>query len=486
MPNHVFDMKNIHNLLAIIMAMFTAWQAQAQCPQPTVTGNQILCSNSTLTLTAQGNYTSYAWSNGDNTASSVISTPSVYTVTVTCSNGSTAIGGASVQGFTTGIGIVTPVICAGQCAQANILVTNGQNTGPFTAVLSLSTGGTETITSPGGQGNFFTVQLCPTQTTTYTILSVTNSQGCTAFINPNIASGTITVNGGSISINGPTSLCSGQTATLSADPANFQTYAWSNGGSGSTTTIASPGTYSVTATATGGCTATASINVETVPFDPPSITGGGPLCPGGSLELTAGGSYTAYTWSNGGSGQSINISAPGTYTVTVTNANGCTGTETEVVNAGSSANTTLEGPSSICPNTFATLTSTGNFASYQWSSGGTTSSLNVTTAGNYTVTVTNTDGCTGTAMQVLGDVPLPTVSFTGPPEVCVGDCLSFNVSFTGTPPFSLTYTAGGGPSQTQSFNANTGTLEVCPPAGTPPGQMTLEAVSLTDANCVCD
>ncbi len=84
-------------------------------------------------------------------------------------------------------------------------------------------------------------------------------------------------------------------------------------------------------------------------------------------------------------------------------------------------------------------------------------------------------------------LPQPTVSFAvANPEVCAGDCLTFDVTFTGTPPFSLTYTAGGGPTQTQIFSANSGTLEVCPPAGTPPGPVTLEAVSLTDANCVCE
>ncbi len=480
-------MKNFVNLLTLFMALFAAGQVQAQCPQPIVTGNQILCDNTTVTLTAQGSYASYAWSNGDNTASAVISTPSVYTVTVTCGNGSTAIGGASVLGFTTGIGVVDPNICAGQCAQANILVTNGQNTGPFTAILSLSTGGTETIVSPGGQGNFFTVLLCPTQTTTYTIVSVTNSQGCTAFINPNLASGTITVSGGTVNINGPTSLCTGQTATLTADPSNYQSYTWSNGGSGSSTTISSPGTYSITATAAGGCSATASITVDPAPFDPPTITGGGTICPGSSLELIAGGSYASYDWSNGQAGQAVTVSAPGIYTVTVTDANGCTGTDSEVVSPGIPANTSIIGPSNICPNATTTLTAVGNFASYQWSGGETTNSITVNTPGTYNVTVTDIGGCTGTASQTLGTSPLPSVSFSsGNPEVCAGDCLSFTVDFSGTAPFDLTYTTSVSGQQTQTFNANTGALVVCPPAGTPQGTVTLSAVSLSDANCVCD
>ncbi len=89
------------------------------------------------------------------------------------------------------------------------------------------------------------------------------------------------------------------------------------------------------------------------------------------------------------------------------------------------------------------------------------------------------------AVEILWN-PQPTVSFAvANPEVCAEYCLTFDVTFTGTPPFSLTYTAGGGP-LTQSFSANAGTLDVCPPAGTPPGAVTLAAVSLTDANCVCE
>jgi len=83
--------------------------------------------------------------------------------------------------------------------------------------------------------------------------------------------------------------------------------------------------------------------------------------------------------------------------------------------------------------------------------------------------------------------PSPTVTFTvANPEVCAGDCLTFNVGFTGTAPFNLTYTSPVGGQQTQVFNTNTGTLQICPPAGTPPGNVSLVAVSLSDANCVCE
>jgi len=83
--------------------------------------------------------------------------------------------------------------------------------------------------------------------------------------------------------------------------------------------------------------------------------------------------------------------------------------------------------------------------------------------------------------------PTPTVNFSvANTEVCAGDCLTFNVVLTGTPPFSLTYSSDVSGQETQVFTTNTGSIEICPPAGTSPGISELTAVGLTDANCVCD
>jgi hypothetical protein len=83
--------------------------------------------------------------------------------------------------------------------------------------------------------------------------------------------------------------------------------------------------------------------------------------------------------------------------------------------------------------------------------------------------------------------PLPQVSLTvaGNVAVCAGDCRTVNATFTGTPPFSLTYTTVSG-TFSQVFANNTGSFQVCVPAGTPPGNLNVNAVSLTDANCTCD
>ncbi len=83
--------------------------------------------------------------------------------------------------------------------------------------------------------------------------------------------------------------------------------------------------------------------------------------------------------------------------------------------------------------------------------------------------------------------PRPTVSFsTGNTNLCAGDCRTVTATFTGTPPFTLTYTVAGSGPQTQVFSGNTGTFQVCVPAGTPTGSLQVVATGLVDAWCGCN
>lgn len=82
---------------------------------------------------------------------------------------------------------------------------------------------------------------------------------------------------------------------------------------------------------------------------------------------------------------------------------------------------------------------------------------------------------------------LPTVVFSAAQNViCTGNCQNIAVNFTGTPPFNLTYeSSAGGGAQTQTFVSNSGVFQFCPPVGFL-GGLTVQAASLTDANCACD
>ncbi|MEZ4934004.1 MAG: hypothetical protein R2788_18005 [Saprospiraceae bacterium] len=83
--------------------------------------------------------------------------------------------------------------------------------------------------------------------------------------------------------------------------------------------------------------------------------------------------------------------------------------------------------------------------------------------------------------------PLPTVDFAlANPDVCQGGCTDVEVTLTGTPPFSLTYDTPGNAGQTASFSGLTGSLQVCVPGNAAPGSFSLQSVSLSDSNCICN
>ena len=125
---------------------------------------------------------------------------------------------------------------------------------------------------------------------------------------------------------------------------------------------------------------------------------------------------SSYLWSDGSTTQSITVASSGNYSVTVTNADGCsvTSAATSITTSqiitpsiASSSSTT------ICSGDAVTLSVPSGYASYLWSNGSTTSSTSASTAGNYSVTVTNTDGCSVTTIATavtVNALPTATVS----------------------------------------------------------------------------
>jgi PKD repeat protein len=163
----------------------------------------------------------------------------------------------------------------------------------------------------------------------------------------------------------------------------------------------------------------------------PAINASGPLtfCQGGTVVLTAPAGFS-YAWSNGATTQAITVSAAGTYTVTVTNARGCTASSDAVavvVNANPNAgfNFTVNGATVVFTNT-----SSGG-VTYNWNLGdGVTStapslSHTYSTAGTYTVclTATTAAGCSDTECQSVAGVQNPTV-------VIVNNDITSNTTWT--------------------------------------------------------
>lgn len=189
------------------------------------------------------------------------------------------------------------------------------------------------------------------------------------------------------------------------------TYLWSNGDTAASITSLAAGTYTVTATDANGCTATNSATISepapiSVMFNATNVT-----CNGGSDGLavvsSAGGSmpYT-YAWSNGGTGFVQSGLTQGTYTTTVTDANGCTAIDSVNISEPMVLAATVSSVSPTCNgdnNGSASLTTTGGTApySYIWSNGATTDSIGALVAGTYVATITDANNCSITAFATL-------------------------------------------------------------------------------------
>jgi len=192
---------------------------------------------------------------------------------------------------------------------------------------------------------------------------------------------------------------SGGTGTL--------TYSWSNGTSGATDSNLSAATYILTITDASGCSATTAAIINTTGGASVSILNStNPVCPNGTgtaVAMASGGSgnYT-YTWDNGMTGATNTGLMPGTYSVTVNDGGACNSVTTVTISAPPVINISPSATNSTCNDSTgsASVTATGGTGvlSYNWSApGGSTTTLTNLSAGIYSITVTDANGCTQTA-----------------------------------------------------------------------------------------
>jgi len=248
-----------------------------------------------------------------------------------------------------------------------------------------------------------TVVANPTVTTTYTVL------GTVVFnTNPIAVITTVTVNPLPVINVNSGSICTGQSFTIS--PTGAGSFTYSSGSPVVTPTVTT--TYSVTGNSSG-C---ASTNISTVTVNPlpvASITAGGAttFCQGDNVTLSANTANT-YSWSNGASAQSITVSASGNYSVSITDVNGCSGSSSVTgvtVNPLPVASITPNGATTFCHGDNVTLGANAANA-YLWSNGASTQSITVSASGNYSVSITDMNGCSGNSSVTGVTVnPLPAV-----------------------------------------------------------------------------
>lgn len=219
-----------------------------------------------------------------------------------------------------------------------------------------------------------------------------------------------------VTVVGSTSICSGDTVQLISSALNGNT--WSNGDTNRIIRVAQAGTY-FTSITNLSCTANSLPITITVTPRPatPVITPSGPttFCSGGSLVLTSS-STTGNLWSNTNSGPSITVTTSGIYSVSVSNGICSSASLPVVVTVNPTPPTptiNVTGPTTFCQGGSVTLTSS-SFAGNTWSNNSNSQSIQATTSGNYTVTVT-LGSCSATSNPVNVNV-LPGVTITNQPS----------------------------------------------------------------------
>lgn len=420
-PVHIYSNNGTYTVMLIVTNASGCSDSLIQPIQvnalPLVTAGPdiTICRGSNAVMTASGG-TSYAWSPGGFTGSTISVSPAAnttYTVISTDANGCTAVDTVLVRVNSLPVPTVSQnvVLCQGQSATL------------------IAGGGVFYSWNPSGNTND-TITVVPNASTTYAV-NVIDANGCqaTAFVN-------ITVNPNPVvSLPAGVFICSGVSTILNPGTGGVS-YLWSNGATTPTIAVSSQGLYAVTVTNAKGCTATASTQV-TVGGQVISNNSTTAICQGQTATLDAGYSGFSYLWSNGATTQNISVSAAGVYAVTITDASGCTGTIANTVQVNPNPQAAFT-PQDECLNDTvffndASFVNGGSITAWSWDlgDGNISYAQNPThvynTPGSYVIqlTVTSADGCSATLDDTLNIYPIPVAAFTAN-----SGCVYSNIAFT--------------------------------------------------------
>jgi gliding motility-associated-like protein len=376
-------------------------------------------SNGSVTVTASGSTAPYSYALGAGTfvGSGVFSglAAGTYTVIAKDANGCT---------FTVPITITEPSVLTGVIAsQTNITCFNGTNG----AVTISAAGGTTPAYTYSIDGGVFG------SSATFTGLSagshpviVKDANGCTVNVAVTITQPTaLTL---ATSSSNATCVAFNGSATVTATGATpLYTYLWAPGGQATATASSiQAGNYSVLVTDFNGCTQTANVTVGINTGGNATISSSNNVsCIGandGSATVSMGAGATpafTYAWNpSSQTGVTATNLGPGSYTVTVTDGNGCIATTSTVITQPTIITNTLITNNISCNggnNGSITVNSTGGSPGYDyfWTPGGyTTQTVASLPAGTYSCVITDTNGCTSTVSTTLTEPTAIAISET--------------------------------------------------------------------------
>ena len=379
----------------------------------TITASSVACSgSSSASVNANGGtagYT-YSWNPGGQTTASVTGlSAGNYTATVTDANGCTTTATVTITGVAGGTVAIT--------SQSNVLC-NGGSTGSAVATM---TGGLSPFTYSWNSGQT-TSSVSNFPAGNYSVI-VTDANGCTAtqsvsITQPTAISASVTVSGTLCGSNTGSAIitASGGTGSL--------TYSWIPPVAGNTPTATglAAGNYTCITTDANGCTHATSCTIVNTNGPAANISSQtNATCNGsanGTASATATGGTSPYTylWNTtpAQTSQTATGLSAGTYTVTVADASGCSSTQTVGIIQPSVLTASTIATAASCGQSDGTASANANGGtpsySYLWNNGQTTSSASGLSAGNYSVIITDVNGCSGTFTITISNSNGPTAA----------------------------------------------------------------------------
>jgi hypothetical protein len=361
-----------------------------------------LCQGDSVTLDAGAGFSTYLWNTG-----------------------------ATTQTIKVAQGTFSVRVAIGTCFDRDTIVVSQQLLPAFTlgADTTLCQGQTLTLTAPQGYTSFVWTTNAGTSTSSTLAITSTDTVYLTATLGNCQRSDTLIATftqAPQVDLGPPQSLCGSQALTLVnllAQPGD--SYLWSNSSTNDSLTVTTDGTYTLTITR-GGCTATGTVVIS--PGVAPSVFLGNDaaLCSGVNLTLDAGAGFASYLWNDGTTNQTLTTNGPGIYFVTVTNAGGCSATDSiEITPLAAPAPFSLGADQTICPNQPVTLTAGTGYTSYLWSTGETSLSINLTTPGTYWVNATSACGAESDTVAITL-FPSVSLSLGADRPLCIGESLTLD------------------------------------------------------------
>jgi len=179
------------------------------------------------------------------------------------------------------------------------------------------------------------------------------------------------------------------------------------------------------------------------------------ICEGSNYILDAGNAGAAYLWSNGATTQTIAVNTAGTYTVTVTTAAGCDQTDAIVITTNPKPILNLGANVNSCVGNIITIDAGNAGATYLWSNGSVSQTIQVTQSGNYSVAVTNALGCISRDTISVNFNAIPVVNLGADKSICSNAPTTLDAGNAGA-----TYLWSTGDTTQTILAANVGTYSV--------------------------